>query len=209
MLEPAGESQLDTPPADRLVIRVKLVPQEPPRPSGWQRSSKTALLLTLAAVAVLAGWLGISTFRSESTTSPAAARTEDSAVVDNAPVPQPATETTAPSSAEAIAVEPPVRQPPAALSSNITEVIPDVPASALQTIRGTVRVTVRVSVDEHGTVTDAVADDRGPSRYFERLAVAAAKRWTFTPASSAERRKLLIQFNFTRAGATAHASPPP
>jgi TonB family protein len=109
--------------------------------------------------------------------------------------------------AEARSVAPEVRQQPDAPPSTINEVIPDVPRSALETIRGTVRVSVRVIVGKQGTVVDAAADDRGPSRYFERLAVEASKKWTFTPANSAEQRMMLVRFNFTRAGATAHASP--
>jgi len=91
-------------------------------------------------------------------------------------------------------------------SSAVTEVIPDVPASASRTIRGRVRVSVRVIVEQDGTVFAALADDRGPSRYFERLAVDAAKKWTFAPADTDEQRLMLIRFTFTREGATASAS---
>jgi TonB family protein len=68
--------------------------------------------------------------------------------------------------------------------SPVNEVIPDVPQSALQTIRGTVRVSVRLTVDKDGTVLAAAADDPGPSRYFERLAIEASKKWTFAPADT-------------------------
>jgi hypothetical protein len=124
--------------------------------------------------------------------TPLAARIEDSSVVGDQPLPKPANETTV---------------QPDAPPSTVNEVIPDVPRSALETIRGTVRVSVRVIVDRQGTVVAAAADDRGPSRYFERLSVEASKSWTFTPASSDEPRIMLVRFNFTRAGATAHASP--
>jgi TonB family protein len=85
-------------------------------------------------------------------------------------------------------------------------VIPDVPRSARETIRGTIRVSVRVIVDKDGAVLAATTDNGGPSRYFERLAVEAAKKWTFTPAKSQEQRVMLVRFSFTRDGTTARAS---
>lgn len=61
-------------------------------------------------------------------------------------------------------------------------------------------------VDKDGTVLVATADDPGPSRYFERLAIEASKKWTFTPADSEAQRTMLVRFNFTRAGTTARAN---
>jgi TonB family protein len=134
-------------------------------------------------------------------------------VVSDEPLPKPATETAATTSVEAERsateakpIEREVRDQPAAPTSLINEVIPDVPRSALDTIRGTVRVSVRVNIDEEGAVLAAIADDPGPSRYFERLAVEASKKWTFTPADSEEQRIMLVKFNFTRAGTTARAN---
>lgn len=61
-------------------------------------------------------------------------------------------------------------------------------------------------VDAEGTVLAATADEPGPSRYFERLAIEASKKWTFTPADSeTQQRIMLVRFNFTRAGTTARA----
>lgn len=59
---------------------------------------------------------------------------------------------------------------------------------------------------KEGRVLGATADDPGPSRYFERLAIEAAKKWTFTPADSAAQRIMVVRFNFTRAGTTARAN---
>ncbi len=42
-------------------------------------------------------------------------------------------------------------------------------AARVETIRGTVRVSVRVIVDAEGKVVAATSEDPGPSRYFERL----------------------------------------
>ena len=186
---PATESEIDAPPAGRLVIRVKLIQQEELPPPIRPRLSKTALLAMVGIVAVLLGWLGVSTFRSDPAPAP---------IASNEPPPKPATEP-----AEATPVEPaPQPDPP---PSPVNKVIPDVPKSALDTITGTIRVSVRVTLDKQGAVIDATADDRGPSRYFERLAVDASKRWTFTPATLEEKRTMLVKFNFTRNGATADA----
>jgi hypothetical protein len=46
----------------------------------------------------------------------------------------------------------------------------------------------------------------GPSRYFERLAVEAAKKWTFTPTDAPEQRVMLVKFAFRRSGTTASFS---
>ena len=93
---------------------------------------------------------------------------------------------------------------PAGIATN--EVMPAVSQSALSTVRGTLRVTVRVSVNKAGTVIAATADDPGPSRYFERRSLEASRKWTFAPADTAQ-RSMRIRFAFTRSGVTASASP--
>ncbi len=71
-------------------------------------------------------------------------------------------------------------------AGNAGEVIPDVPERARQGIRGSIRVSVRLIVDKQGKVFAALVDDPGPSRYFEKLALEAAEKWTF-PAFGTER----------------------
>ena len=83
------------------------------------------------------------------------------------------------------------------------QVIPDVPQSARNTIRGTVRVGVRVSVDSSGSVTEAEFDSPGPSKYFAQLALDAAQQWKFEPPKMQGRNVLsdwLLQFQFTPQG---------
>jgi TonB family protein len=58
-------------------------------------------------------------------------------------------------------------------------------------------------VDKKGTVLTATAADPGPSRYFERLAIQASRKWTFAPAATEAQRTVLVRFNFTRDGTTA------
>jgi TonB family protein len=86
--------------------------------------------------------------------------------------------------------------------------MPDVPKNARRTIRGHVKVWVRVIVDQDGSVFAAAPDRTGPSRYFERLAIEAAKKWTFPPADAPQRRIMQVQFDFSRDAITGHAIAP-
>jgi TonB family protein len=83
--------------------------------------------------------------------------------------------------------------------------LPAVPRSAQASIHGHFKVSVRVSVDRTGNVLAAVLQDAGPSKYFARLAVDAAKQWKFSPSNSAQ--VWLLQFAFSREQLTAQASP--
>ena len=91
-----------------------------------------------------------------------------------------------------------------AVISVVHEDVPSVPAHVRATIHGHVKVSVRVTVDNSGTV---VRDDlvrAGPSKYFARLASESARRWRFEPASGSGSRQSLIRFDFSRSGTTAH-----
>ncbi len=193
------ESQSGAPPAHRLVIRVKLTSEEQRPAPVRRRWSGGALLLALGTALALLTWAGVSMFRTDpASPPPVPAPNEPSRVVNDEPVPKPVNGAAGTESAEVEAKSP---------AAEIKEVIPDVPRSARETIRGTIRVTVRVIVDKEGAVLAATADDPGPSRYFERLAVEAAKQWMFAPAGSQEQRIMVVTFNFKRAGTTARASP--
>ena len=185
--------------APGLLIRVE-ISKGPRRAPARRRLSRGTLLLILGgAVAVLLGWVAISVFRTEPTSAPAV----------TAPAPEPSKVApvvpaqTKPAGAKSVESE--LQKEPEASPLIISEVIPDVPRSARETIRGTVRVSVRVIVDKEGTVLVATADDPGPSRYFERLAIQASKKWKFAPTDSGEHRIMLVRFNFKRAGTTARA----
>jgi TonB family protein len=67
-------------------------------------------------------------------------------------------------------------------------------------------VSVRVIVDKQGNVFAALVDQTGPSRYLERLAIEAAKKWTFPPSDDQQQRLMVVRFDFTRDGASAHAA---
>jgi TonB family protein len=94
------------------------------------------------------------------------------------------------------------------LPSVLHEEIPDVPRRNRQTIRGHIKVWVRVTVDSSGKVVGETVERPGPSAYFARLATEAARKWKFVPAGNHDSRKWLLQFEFTRSGASGHATTP-
>jgi TonB family protein len=63
----------------------------------------------------------------------------------------------------------------------IQEVSPDISPTARKTISGHVKVSVHVSVDTSGKVSEAMLVSAGPSKYFASQALAAARRWKFSP----------------------------
>lgn len=92
---------------------------------------------------------------------------------------------------------------PAGSPSNgavIHKVMPDVPQAAMATIRGHVRVEIRVEVDAHGNVSNATIESQGPSRYFAQYALNAARGWKFRPAAPST---WMLQFVFAQDGVEA------
>ena len=61
------------------------------------------------------------------------------------------------------------------------QVLPDISRGARNTIHGKIRVIVRLSVDPTGNVAGAAFQVRGPSNYFARKTMEAARDWKFTP----------------------------
>ena len=64
---------------------------------------------------------------------------------------------------------------------------------------------MRVIVNQDGSVFAAVADRSGPSSYFQRAAIEAAKKWTFPPVDTPSRRMMQVRFDFSRDGTTGRA----
>jgi TonB family protein len=64
----------------------------------------------------------------------------------------------------------------------VQQILPDAPQKARDTIRGKVRVSVKVHVSESGNVTEASLAAPGPSQYFADRALTAAQLWKFSPA---------------------------
>jgi TonB family protein len=86
------------------------------------------------------------------------------------------------------------------------EEVPAVSRGVRESIRGQIKVAVRVTVDRLGNVTGENTEVRGSSRYFARLAAEAARKWKFAPADTASPREWLIQFEFARDGISAHGA---
>jgi TonB family protein len=83
----------------------------------------------------------------------------------------------------------------------VREVLPKVPKSARDTIQGTIRVRVRVSLDEAGSVVGARFDSAGPSKYFARLSLQAAQAWKFAAPQAGgpnPAQEWLLRFEFRR-----------
>lgn len=168
--------------------------------STKSRALLTALFGALASIALV--WTGIRPFRAGLTPaapplpvqapggSPSQTLATAAAGAATLPAPLPAPIMT------------PARSALGTSTSAPHEVLPDVPRSARRTIRGHIQVWVRVIVGDDGSVQGATADLLGPSSYFRRLAIDAARRWTFPPMDTPARRLMQIRFDFTRDGTT-------
>jgi TonB family protein len=110
---------------------------------------------------------------------------------------------------------PPVRSEPPASSPNsgvvrgkvVQQVLPDASQKARDTIRGKVRLSVKVNVDESGSVTQATLDAPAPSQYFADRTLAAAKLWKFAPTKVNGRNvpsQWLLYFEIDPATTTVH-----
>lgn len=88
----------------------------------------------------------------------------------------------------------------AARGAVLYQVVPDISQRARDTIQGTVRVGVKVHVDDTGKVAGAELDNFS-SKFFGDQAVQVARRWTFTPPQVDGRNapsEWLLRFEFTQ-----------
>jgi TonB family protein len=93
-------------------------------------------------------------------------------------------------------------------SGVVRRVMPRVSPNALRTIQGRIKVRVNVEVDAAGSVGKATLESAGPSKYFSRVALEAARDWKFSPAQTDEQgaaREWKLQFAFSRSGTEASA----
>lgn len=180
------------------------VPSAPTARTSKARALSIGLLAALVIIAL--GWGGAHLSRTgRARPPPLAIRSHGGSpllishtAVDAAKSPAPVTAVAASSTA-------PTRSPPITPPLSLQQVIPDVPQSARRTIRGHIQVWVRVVVDPEGSVQSAVTVLPGPSRYFRRLALEAARQWTFPPSAISGSRLLQIRFDFSRDGTTGRA----
>jgi TonB family protein len=173
-------------------------PRDPSaRATAKRPPSAAAVFLGVVAIGVLI-WVGARVLGTHREAAPPAA---PAAVATQQPAaPSSATPVASPAAASATRTRAPDAVPV------VHAEMPDVPARARQTIHGRIRVSVRAIVNSDGRVDATLAEQPGPSRYFERFAIEAARKWTFAPAPTLARRVALLRFEFTRAGATGHAA---
>lgn len=169
------------------------------RLESW--NARPLLATALVAIVLALGWMGVRAFRTHRAPAvpPAPVQTSGGAPAVAGAV--------APGGAEAQRANSAAHGTATATPSAVQEVIPDVPLNARRTIRGHLKVWIRVIVDNDGSVLAAAADRAGPSRYFERLAIEAAKSWKFPPSDSPSRRLMQVRFEFSRDGVTGRAVP--
>ena len=139
--------------------------------------------------------------------APAATRSSLKTAAQKTPAAQPPSSPEATPTPAAVRTDvfPSANAPSTSLSSAargevLDQVLPDVSAKARATIRGVVRVGVRVHVDPTGNVTEAALDSPGPSKYFADLALKAARRWQFASpeiGGHSAPSEWLIRFEFS------------
>jgi len=180
-------------PAASLPAQAAPVDAEPASAEQSQQP-RSFLIPTLGALLILAlVWAGVRLFSGHRVPAPPPPPVQ-------APV-APAAEAGAPASSASTTQASRSAAPPPA----VHEVIPEVPLRAQRTIRGHIKVWVRVIVNQDGSVFAATPDRAGSSRYFERLALDAAKKWTFPPVDAPAQRLMQIRFDFSREGTTGRA----
>jgi serine/threonine protein kinase len=208
-------------PQPLVSIRKPRVREVPDQATTTEESPKHHLFLPAIAVlsiVVVAAWVGLHVLRSRTSlhqVAPPAAASQNPETSSSAPPGVSAPSSIAksdPKSAPSRSVSRPSDQP-AQTSENrlpivLHEEIPNVPRHIRDTIRGHIRVTVRVTADGSGNVVGETLENPGPSKYFARLATEAARKWKFAPAGNHDSRKWLLRFEFTRGGATGRAAPP-
>jgi len=86
----------------------------------------------------------------------------------------------------------------------VTErVLPNISQGARNTIHGKIRVTVRLTVDASGNVTEANLTSAGPSKYFANQALQSARRWKIRPPQvdgQLTSSVWLLKYQFGRSG---------
>jgi TonB family protein len=228
---PAPEVRAAPLPQARVQARAPRPVTRQTGPQAWLRKYATPLAVGLALVlAAIVGGPDLLRRHSEPPQAPAVAETQplappalsqqampqkpatkkavvksldDEKPSPNAPVPVPAAihnEIVSPEAKDAVAKVPSGNFVQGKVSQRVD---PEVLESARRSIRGTVKVVVRVDVDKSGNVENADFESRGPSKYFARAALEAAKLWKFNPPELGNRGVLsswTLRFEFTRDG---------
>ena len=139
---------------------------------GPQEHKKGWIIVAIALAAILLGALVAGKFILRQAPAPAS---------ETQPAVQPSANTSSAQSPVPFATKEKNRQHAIARGGVAQQVPPEVSRGALNTITGSVKVTVKVEVDPSGNVSQASLVSPGPSHYFANRSLAAARRWKFTP----------------------------
>lgn len=168
---------------------------------AWKKSAKGPYLLVLVAALIVALFFILrpkpSTPFADSQASPSSAASAPASAQQSPP---PAA---SPSPSSALSSRPAAStgQKPSQTGDGdgvVERVTPVVSAGAQRSIRGTIKVRVRVDVDAAGNVTRAKLKEGRGKRYFARASVQAAQGWKFAPAQDTPRREWILSFLFNR-----------
>lgn len=205
------------------------IPERDPN-AGKKFSGGLRIIALLAAVALVGAVIAMAVLRSKSTqesqqavparsetqsavpAKPAASHTRpesrDQQAKETTPVPpasQPSPSAPDSPAPETHASQPILMQDMDASSAVAQQVKPEYLPKALDSIHGKFIVRVRVTVDPAGNVTSATYDSAGPSGYFAKSALEAAKKWKFKPSGNTGSH--IVQFLFTHDGPQMTTTP--
>ncbi len=178
-----------TPPVMNESLVRTVAPENPPK------IRLLVIAITVGIITLWAVWTGLHRFHTHADVQQPASITPQSPPAVSPPAVSPAA-----------AVETPNASSVASLPPVLHQAIPGVSRSARGSIRGIIKIAVRVMVDRSGNVVAATLDNRTPSKYFARASIDAAKKWTFAQAADPALRAWLLRFEFTRAGTTAEVA---
>jgi hypothetical protein len=177
----------------------------PPPPTPEEAPRARSILPGVVGILIVAAAVGLGTWLLRSRTDQPPPAGVPAPVSDPVPV-APQALTPAPMSPNATAPPIPPVPAPATTPRKVThQEIPDASHGARDTIRGDLKVLVRVTVDRSGAVIAATLQSQGSSKYFTRLATDAARKWTFSP-SDRDNDQWVLRFDFTRSGVTGQAA---
>jgi TonB family protein len=177
----------------RLQPAGRSVPAEAAAAPTSRRSGNRGMVT--AGVIAVALLVGVVAFYSRGKSIPA-----QSVPVAEQPAPETAPTVSAPVVREPAELP---KRPSATRTEAVRQVLPDIPRSAMNTISGTIKISVRVEVDPSGKVTAAKLTSAGPSRYFSNLCLQAAQRWEFSPSAANGQPAAstwLLRFRLKRSG---------
>ena len=190
---------------DHLKRSVQPVKKEPPAPvpeAPTNRSYGKILpiaVATLIVIVILAMLLGRRSSSGNSTPTNAVLPVPPAEPPDKLPKPGAA------HPAQQPAIAPRSPQAGTNQADVLHQALPNISPSAQRTIRGKIKLRVRVHVNQTGNVTKADMVSAGPSRYFARLAMEAAHDWKFVPSTQSAERRWMLHFDLTRQGTAASA----